>query len=331
MPSTIRPSRTMQVGRQTIDSGSRSLHDREVRDAAAEPRVEDVAQPVAEEVEAEDGDHDRGARDRSRPRRSRRCRTCAVASMLPHAASGGCVPRPRKLRVASARIADREVDGRQHDQRRDDVRDHVAEHDPQIVRAEAASRLDEGEAHHLEHRRADDARERGGDDDADRDHRVRPRRPEQARDQDREHEAREREHDVHDAHQRQVDPAAVEAGQQADQGAEDERDRDRDDADLKRDLGAVDDPCERVAADLVRAHRVRPARAEQPVGGRVVRVDRPDEAAEERGQDDAADDDGAGDADRVAPAGRQREPPPLREGLPDAFRGAHPTLILGSR
>ena len=29
----------------------------------------------------------------------------AVESMLPHAASGGCVPRPRKLRVASARIA----------------------------------------------------------------------------------------------------------------------------------------------------------------------------------------------------------------------------------
>ena len=170
--------------------------------------------------------------------------------------------------------------------------------------AERAGRLDERVAHHLEHRRAHDARERGRDDDPDRDHRVRPRRPEQAGDQDREHEPREREHDVDDAHQHEVDRPAVEAGEQPDQRPEDERDRDRDAPDLERDLGAVDDPRERVPADLVGAHRVRPARRQQAVEagsfGSSVQMKRPKIAVRMT----HADDDGADDADRVAPAAR---------------------------
>ena len=80
---------------------------------------------------------------------------------------------------------------------------------------------------------------------------------------------REREHDVDDAHEQQVDDPAAVAGDQADQRAGDERDRDRDDADLERHLGAVDDAREGVAAEVVGAERVRPARPEQPVGVRV--------------------------------------------------------------
>ena len=55
--------------------------------------------------------------------------------------------------------------------------------------------------------------------------------------------------------------ALVVAGEQAEHDPADERDRDRDRADLERDLRAVDDARERVAADLVGAHRMRPARA----------------------------------------------------------------------
>jgi hypothetical protein len=179
--------------------------------------------------------------------------------------------------------------------------------------------------------KGDDSREGGRDDDSDRDHRVRPGRAEQARDQDREHESREREHDVDEAHQQKIDPLAVEARQESDERPADESDRDRDRSDLERYLGAVDDSGERVPADLVGAHRVVPGRSEEPFGRRLVGIDRPDEAAEEGGEDDGADDHGAGDADRIAPAGRQREPPSRRERLPDSFRGAHVTLILGSR
>src|SRR5919202_109895 len=75
------------------------------------------------------------------------------------------------------------------------------------------------------------------------------------------------------------------AGEQADQRPGDERDRDGHRSDLKRDLGAVDDPRERVAAEVVRAEGVRPARPLQPVGDGVVRVVRPNEAPAERGQD----------------------------------------------
>ena len=70
--------------------------------------------------------------------------------------------------------------------------------------------------------------------------------------------------------------------------------------------------------------------AEQPVGVGRVRVDRPDEAAEERRQDAEADDRRADDPDRVAPA--RGDQPPARHGLPGGRRGrrAHVTLILGS-
>src|SRR6185503_5195591 len=60
-PSTIRPSRMIRSATASDDRfGIAVLDDREIRDAAAEPRIEDVPEPVAEEVEAEDADRDRG-------------------------------------------------------------------------------------------------------------------------------------------------------------------------------------------------------------------------------------------------------------------------------
>src|SRR3978361_676815 len=73
------------------------------------------------------------------------------------------------------------------------------------------------------------------------------------------------------------------------------------------------------------------ARAEQPVGDRRIRVERPDEPAEQRRQDAEADDRRADDADRIAPA--LGDPPLAWDSLPGrgCARGAHETLILGSR
>ena len=128
-------------------------------------------------------------------------------------ASGGCVPSPRKLSVASAEDRLREVDGREDGQRREDVREHVADHDPEVAGAERPRRLDEREADHLEHRGADHAREGRRVDDADarssRSVRDGPSRPAIRM---ASIEQREREHDVDDAHQHEVGEAAVVAG-----------------------------------------------------------------------------------------------------------------------
>ena len=69
--------------------------------------------------------------------------------------------------------------------------------------------------------------------------------------------------------------APVEPREQAEERARDERDPDGDDADLQRDLRPVDDPGEGVASELVRSHRIRPARREQALVGLGVRVDVP--------------------------------------------------------
>ncbi len=123
---------------------------------------------------------------------------------------------------------DRQVDRDEHEQRRADVRDHVAHHDPPAARSERAGRLGVRIAHHLEHGAAHDPREGGQDHDPDRDHRVPAVRAEQAGDHDREDDPGQREHDVDDAHQHRVDDPLVVAGQQAEHDPAHEGDRDGD-------------------------------------------------------------------------------------------------------
>ena len=79
--------------------------------------------------------------------------------------------------------------------------------------------------------------------------------PEQRRrgEQDREH--RQRQDEVGDAHQQVVEPAAVVAGDRADDEPDDRRDDGDEDADLHRGADPVDDAAELVAADLVGAEK----------------------------------------------------------------------------
>ena len=57
------------VADQDVEHLALLLGDGNVADVRAEPRIEDVAQPVAEEVEAQHDDHDRGAGEDRQPRR----------------------------------------------------------------------------------------------------------------------------------------------------------------------------------------------------------------------------------------------------------------------
>ena len=73
-------------------------------------------------------------------------------------------------------------------------------------------------------------------------------RPDRRGERDHEEQIRERHRDLGHAGDDRVDPAAEEAGDRAEEQPEEHRDERRADADLERDLGAVEEPQELVAA-----------------------------------------------------------------------------------
>ena len=82
---------------------------------------------------------------------------------------------------------------------------------------------------------------------------------------DDEHEERERDDDVDDAHDDRVEPAAPPAGDQAERRPDDEREQHGQRADAQVDAGAVEQAGADVAAELVGAQQV-------PVAGRLQRA-----------------------------------------------------------
>src|SRR5579885_2450398 len=247
-PGAPEPSTTSASRIRTSSTGLRlRLRDHRVGDGA-ETRVEDVAQPVAEEVEAEDGEHDREPREDSHPDVG----VDEAAGVGEHVPPGGFRRLGAEAEEAERRLGEdrlREVDGYEDGQRRDDVREDVAPDDPQVARSERARRLDERLTHHLEHRRPDHAGELGREDDPDRHHRVQARRAEEADDEEPEQQVGEGEDHVDEAHQHEVEEAPVEGGEDADHEPGAQADPDRHGADLERDLRAVDDAGERVAPE----------------------------------------------------------------------------------
>ena len=80
--------------------------------------------------------------------------------------------------------------------------------------------------------------------------------PEDRDDHDGEQQARQRQDDVHQSHDRDLGHAAREPGDQAERDADDDRQRDDGDADQQREARAVDEPRQDVAADRVGAEQV---------------------------------------------------------------------------
>ena len=116
-----------------------------------------------------------------------------------------------------------------------------------------------------EDRPAQQAREDRDLRDADGDHDLTRPGPSIGDDPDREQQARDREHDVHQPHDHAVDDAAEVAGDRAEEQPDRQADGDRDDADQQRVARAVDDARELVAAELVEAEPVLRRRAGQHV------------------------------------------------------------------
>ena len=100
------------------------------------------------------------------------------------------------------------------------------------------------------------------DDDGD-DHRVQPG-AEHGDQQDREEHRRERHPDVDDARDDLVEPAAIVAGEQAEDRADEAGGGRGDEGDGQRDAAAVDEAREHVAAEAVGAEQVAGLRAGEP-------------------------------------------------------------------
>src|SRR2546425_2864105 len=104
-------------------------------------RVQGVAEPVAEQVDAERGERQRRAGERREPPRD----VQEVAALRQHAAprwGGRLDPEPEK---ADRRLGDderRELQARQHDDGRRDVGEHVTEEQPGPAHAERRRRQD---------------------------------------------------------------------------------------------------------------------------------------------------------------------------------------------
>src|SRR5919197_6201133 len=298
-----------------------------------DPRVERVADAVAEEVEGEDGENEGrpgedevppgGAEDRG-----------GLGDHLPPARLGrvdaDAEVRERRLEQDVLRDDQRRVD----DDRCDEVRQDLAEEDRSVRSPACARGLDEGLFANREDLAPDDAPDvRPVDDDDRHDHRRQAGLDEAlgaaaaeragGGDPEREQQDRKRERDVDEARDGGVDEAAVVAGDHPQDDAAGDRVSGRHQGHLERDAGPVEHAREDVLAERVdaeeealrRAARGPECRVERARILRVRRVREPldDERGEDRrqhlGDDEAEGDERHAVAAKALPEELPRRPP----------------------
>ena len=178
-----------------------------------------IAQPVAQQVEAEHRDQDgEPGEDRIPP----------GARQVVAALGDGQPPIRRRRRRAHAEKAehrrhqDREAhaDRRAHDDRRHRVRQDVQKHDARVAGADAAQRVDKQRSLQPPRLGIDQAREERPIGQRQRHHRAFERRRHQLRQGERQHQLRQGEKHVGDAHDRLGQPAAAIAGDEPERHAD---------------------------------------------------------------------------------------------------------------
>src|SRR5216683_143462 len=264
-----------------------------------ETRVERVAQPVADEVDRQDGKRQADPWEKD-----------DVIGNLEEAASLGHDVAPARdvgwragADEAERRLGDH---GRGGDEgaldkdRRQRVRQDVAPQDRQEPGARGDRRLDKGLLAQRQHdaaHQAGDARHLG---DGDREDDVAHAGASERHQRDGEQHRWDRHQPVHDAHEDGVgeaDETGEEAEGDADRGTE-QGDRDSDD---QRDPRAIDDPAIDVAAEHVGAEPIAARRRAQPANRRQrLRIDGAEPGREDRHQDEQREEDGAGHRRRMA-------------------------------
>ena len=168
----------------------------------------------------------------------------------------------------------------------------------------------------------------GRDDDGDGEHGVGQAGAENGDDDDGEQQARQRQHDVHCAHDRDLDDAAEEPGDEPQQDARAERQRDHEATDQERQPGAVNEAREYIAADVVGAEDEPPGPALLPnrrhqkrVAILLVGIVRRHDIGEDREQRDDGDDHHA--HDRALVLAEVDPELPQRMGRGGRGRGGH--------
>ena len=206
--------------------------------------------------------------------------------------------RQRRLRAEAEKAERRRVEDRGrnaerrlHDQWRRAIRQHLLEHQPEPAGAGDLGGRDIILRDFGDHGGARDPHIMRQQHDGDRDHRIHQAGAEDRNDHDREQQARQRQNNVHQPHDRDLDHATEKTGDQAEDRADDDRERDHRDADQERKPRAVNEAGKHIAADRVGAERIGERSALLPERrleeGRVVGEDRRmrrDEIGNEREQ-----------------------------------------------
>ena len=198
------------------------------------------------------------------------------ATIRPQEGVGGGTPAPRKLSDALRHDDDPDIEGEQHHEGVEHIGQDMDEHDPRGRTAVDPRQRHEVALLDRQHLAADDAREAGPEEEAERNHQrihaLAHRYGQQQREQDR----REGERRVHDAHQEGVELAADIAGDDAEHEADAAADGKRKGCHDQAHPRAVKEAGQQVAAENVGAEQIfrratfLPERRQQLVRQRLV-------------------------------------------------------------
>src|SRR5438552_697278 len=232
-----------------------------------EPGVEGVAQPVAEEIDGEDGQHDREPRKGREPPR----RGDVVPSVGEHPAPGGRGRLDAQPQEGQRRLVDdheRQLERGHDDDRGEGVRQHVAEEQAHRPVAAGTGAADELPLPDRQHVGAHDAGELHPSRHGHHQDHVDQAWAQREDDAHREQDVRNGQEDVHDTHDQGVGARAVEARKESQRDADQAGERHRGETHAEGDPAAVEDAAQEVTAEVIGAQRMLAQAARLP-GGRA--------------------------------------------------------------
>src|SRR5215468_3997849 len=339
MPSRVkkyvRSPATSRTGRPARSSGRLAIAASELDRfiSTALPRIENVAQRIAQKVRAEYRETDGDAGKDNEPRRradifSRRLRQ--------HAAPGRIGLRHAKAKERQRSLGEygrAELRGCKHDQRRKGIGQDMAHRDARLAHAHGLRRFDEGQLAQGERVRTDHARHIGDERDRYGNDGILQRWAERRRHHQRQHQERQGLQDIHHALDDEIDPAAEVTGGEPEDDAEAASQHRRADADRERNPRAVDDARIDVATKWIGAQPVGAARGRERERGICrQRIVAREDVGEYGGEHEQAHDRRARRAERISPneiaqprqAGVRGSPGLDQFGI--EIDGAHPAL-----
>src|SRR5216683_1254532 len=255
--------------------------------------VERVAEGVAHHVAGHGCGEDKEAGQRGHPR----LHVDRAAQAVEHEAPfwhRRARPHAEEAQAGGNDDAESDQPGGVHENRVEDVREHLRHQDARRARPAQAGRVDVFEEDDAPRCGLGHTGDRWDEHYADREHRVLRARSERRRDGDREHDRGERVEHVHRAHQDGADGASQVAGGGADGRANDRRDDDRQHTSEQRQPTAVEQTREHITSLLVGAEEMAGAAdGQQTARGvadqRVVRAEQRRDHRRDGQQDERAD------------------------------------------